>query len=158
VIRWLSGANRIRWLYNIEEDEYFSGSLSMSERAYREDRDTKSKVKTIIGVSILGFIILLIGVGLLNAGLTWQHCSGGFLGFGETCIPTINYSLLAVGSIFTVFSAPIFLLAWKTYKRPEATITIRDMRQAIMVHCAHCNSLIPQTSLACSKCGSTQRR
>ncbi len=130
----------------------------MAERSYREYRDTKSKVKTVVGISLLGLVILLIGVGLVNLGLTAESCSGGFLGFGETCYPRMDYSLLAVGGIFMAFSAPIFLLALKTYKRPEATMTIQEMKGVIMTRCAYCNSVMPQTSLACPNCGATQRR
>src|SRR2546427_12007423 len=101
----------------------------MAERSYSEERDSASKFTRLIVFLLLGFVILLIGVGLVNWGLTAQSCSGGFFGFGETCTQTMNYSLLGVGIVFIGFSSPIFLLSWKAYKRPERTTIIREVQQ-----------------------------
>jgi hypothetical protein len=125
----------------------------MAERSYSEERDSASKFTRLLGFILLGFVILLIGVGLVDAGLTSESCSGGFFGFGETCHPTINYSLLGIGIVFMVFSSPVFLLAWKAYERPERTTMIREIQQPIMVHCSHCNSTFPKGTSKCYHCG-----
>src|SRR6266705_1190168 len=125
----------------------------MTERSYTEERDSASKFKRLLGFLLLGFVILLVGVGLVDAGLTAESCSGGFFGFGESCAPTTNYSLLGVGIVFVVLSSPIFLLTWKAYKRPERTTVIRETQEAIMVRCSHCNSTFPKGTSKCYHCG-----
>ena len=125
----------------------------MAERSYTEQRDSTSKFTRLLGFILLGFTILLIGIALVIFGLTAESCSGGLLGFFQTCRPTIDYSLLSVGIVFMVFSSPIFLLAWKAYKRPERTIILREINQPIMVRCSHCNSIFPKGTSKCYHCG-----
>src|SRR6266571_7862556 len=127
----------------------------MAERSYSEERDSASKFTRLLVFILRGFVILLIGVGLVDFGLTAQSCSGGFFGFGETCTPTINYSLLGVGVVFMAFSSPIFFLTWKAYKRPERTAIIREIQQPIMVRCSHCNSTFPKGTSKCYHCGAS---
>lgn len=120
---------------------------------------TRAKVATVIGLILLGFIVLLIGVGLVNAGLTAQSCSGGIFGFFATCHPTIDYSLLAFGTIFLGFSAPIFYLGWKAYTRPEMTsretTTVREtiVKEVILTQCRSCGARYPQGTTKCFTCG-----
>jgi len=127
----------------------------MAERSYTEQRDSASKFTRLLGFILLGFVILLIGIALVVFGLTAQSCSGGFLGFLQTCVPTINYSLLGVGVVFMAFSSPIFLLAWKAYKQPERMIIFREINQPIMVRCSHCNSIFPKGTSKCYHCGAS---
>src|SRR5437762_13969939 len=105
----------------------------MAERSYSEQRDSPSKFTRLLGFILLGFTILLVGVALVIFGITAESCSGGFLGFFQTCSPTINYPLLTVGIVFMVFSSPIFLLSSKAYKGREITIIFIEVNQAIMV-------------------------
>src|SRR5436309_13318887 len=105
----------------------------MAERSYSEERDSASKFTRLLVFILLGFVILLIGVGLVDFGLTAQSCSGGFFGIGETRTPTINYLLLGVGVVFMALSSAIFLLTWKAYKRQERTTINQELQQPIKV-------------------------
>ena len=129
------------------------GSISMAERSYTEQRDSASKFTRLLLFFLLGFVILLVGIGLVNWGLTAQSCSGGFFSFGETCVSTTNYSLLGIGIVFVVFSSPIFLLSWNAYKQPERMTIIKEIQQPIMVRCSHCNSTFPKGTSNCYHCG-----
>jgi hypothetical protein len=91
----------------------------MAERSYSEQRDSSLKFTRLLGFILLGFTILLFGVGVVYSGLTDQYCSARFLGLGVTCPTTtrIDYSVLGIGIVIMALSLPIFLLSWKAYKR-----------------------------------------
>ena len=120
---------------------------SMTQRSYSERRDSKSKPRTVIMLILAGSVTALIGAGITLGGL-------------ETCTffeCHTEYGVVAFGIVFSALSVPMFLLAWKTYERPEETVTVRDVREVVMIPCAYCRSMVPQASLFCPNCGASRR-
>src|SRR2546426_8141854 len=74
----------------------------MTQRTYTEDKSTNAKITRVIVIVLPGSVILLIGVWLVNTGLTAESCSGGIFGFFQTCQRTVDYSSVGLGTVFLV--------------------------------------------------------